>query len=596
MIRSTFKHDFTVILAFILIAGCAKISSPTGGPKDKEPPVIVKSSPASGEKNFKGKKITITFDEFVALEKVNEKFMVSPPMIKKPKVYIKGKSVIIEYDEDLRDSTTYTFYFQDAIRDLNESNTIDNYQFVFSTGPVIDSLSVTGNVYKAFNLNPPEDALVMLYRDLGDSAVVRHLPDYISKASKKGYFRIDNIKEGKYRLYALKDADNSKNFNLPDEEIGFMNTPIEITAGDNYLPATKDSVKTLKPDKKVLDTAFVKGEYQLIVFKAPKKIHYFTSSSRNMPYKLIYTLSIPPDTMGFDFSIPGSGSDSYFIERSKENDTIQVWLTDSTLYSRPQISTLVSYPFTDTTGKIIHRKDTILMRFLIPRATRARVKVAPFKVSSGIFSGALRPGQQIDFRSQTPLRTPDTSMLRLYETVDSTRKRIPFSIESDNKNSCRVTLSATFRQGKKYLFIADSAAFGNIYGEHSDSTGTRFLVRNNDTFGKLILNIKNYDGPRIIQLLTSEEKIVRETIMDKDSRIEYPFLDQGKYRVRVIYDLNGDGEWTTGDYLSARQPEPVSFLPQEVDIKENWEIDLDWDISRQNFKRIKSTTIKNTGR
>ncbi len=150
-------------MLFILIAGCAKISSPSGGPKDKEPPVIVKSIPLNGSKNFKGKKIVITFNEYVALDKINEKFMVSPPMEKKPKVSMRGKNVVIEYEDELRDSTTYTFYFQDAIRDLNEGNTINNYQFVFSTGPVIDSLSVTGNVYKAFDLNPPEETLVVLY-------------------------------------------------------------------------------------------------------------------------------------------------------------------------------------------------------------------------------------------------------------------------------------------------------------------------------------------------------------------------------------------------------------------------------------------------
>ena len=205
----------TISTLFLLIGACAKIGNPVGGPRDRTPPVVLETIPEYGAKNFRGKSVSITFDEYVALDNINDKFMVSPPMKKKPKVIIRGKSVIVEFDEKLRDSTTYTFYFQDAIKDLNEGNILEDYQFVLSTGPVIDSLSVTGNVYNAFNLEVPEKTMVLLFRELADSFVVKHLPDYISRVDQKGYFRINNVKNGIYRLYALKDGDNSKNFNLP---------------------------------------------------------------------------------------------------------------------------------------------------------------------------------------------------------------------------------------------------------------------------------------------------------------------------------------------------------------------------------------------
>jgi hypothetical protein len=596
MDKSIINYNFPVLLALILIASCAKISSPTGGPKDKEPPVIVKSDPVSGQTNFKGKKITITFNEFVALDKINEKFMVSPPMEKKPKVFIKGKSVVIEYEEELKDSTTYTFYFQDAIKDLNEANPIDNYQFVIATGNVIDSLSVTGNVYNAFSLDPPDDALLMLYKDPADSAVIKKLPEYITKAGKTGYFRIDNVKEGIYRLYALKDADNSKNFNLPDEEIAFMDTLVKVSAEKNYIPPVPDTAKVKFTGKKNADTVFVKGEYQLILFKPEKKMHYLTSSSRSMQYKLIYTLSLPPDTIGFDFSIPEASANSYFLEKSKENDTIQVWLTDTALYSESQLTTLIGYPFTDSLGNIVRKQDTVLMRFLVPRSTRAKPKPAQFKVVSGLSTGSLKPKQEIVFKSQTPFRTPDTSKIRVYEIKDTIKIAIPYRLEKDEKNSCNIILHTELRQGKSYLFIADSAAFGNIYGEQSDSTGTKFSVRNEDSFGKLVLNIFNFEGNRIIQLLNSQDKPLREIQTNKDGKTEFPLLDKGLYRLRVIYDLNGDGKWTTGDFLSGRQPEPVSFYFQELDVKENFWLNQDWDISQKNIKKLKNTPGNNPGR
>ncbi|MCX6335630.1 MAG: Ig-like domain-containing domain [Bacteroidia bacterium] len=586
-----------VFVTLVLIASCAKMSSPTGGPKDKEPPVIIKSEPVNGQTNFREKKITITFDEFVALDKINEKFMVSPPMAKKPQVIAKGKSVIIEYEDELKDSTTYTFYFQDAIRDLNESNAIDNYQFVISTGNVVDSLSVTGNILCAYSLDPPDDALVLLYRNHADTAVMKSLPDYITKTSPTGYFRIDNVREGIYRLYALKDADNSKNFNLPDEEIAFMDTLIEVSAEKNYIPYVPDTtrVKTVKK-KSTADTIVIQGEHQLILFKPEKTARYLTGSKRSLQYNLIYTLSLPPDTNGIDFSIQGAGKNSYFLEKSKAGDTLRVWITDSTLYNEPQLTTLLGYPFTDSLGNTIRKQDTVLLRFLIPRASRLKPKPTPFRVNSGFSAGSLKPAQEIVFSAQTPFREPDTSKIRIYEVKEKMRIRVPYKIEIDKSNSCRMLLHAELQQKKDYLYIADSAAFGNLYGEQSDSTGTRFNVRGDDTFSKLKLSISNFEGSRIIQLLNGQDKILRETKTDRDGITEFSQLEKGTYRLRVIYDLNGDGEWTSGDFLSKRQPEPVSFYPREIQVPENYWIDQDWDISLKNIKKVKSTPGANPGR
>ena len=607
---STIKNNIPGIIILILIAGCAKISAPSGGPRDREPPVLVKSVPVNGAKNFKGDEVSITFNEYIDLDKITEKFMVSPPMKKKPKVIKRGKSIIVQFEEAFHDSTTYTLNFQDAIRDLNEGNILDNYQFVFSTGPIIDSLSVTGNVYNALNLEAPEETLILLYNDLYDSAVVKHLPTYISRVRKNGYFRIDNVRAGKYRLYALKDADNSKNFNLPDEQFAFLKDTIEVSSQKDYLPVIKDTTKTTVSSVKIkttsvkttassvvkTDTIVPEGKYKLILFQPPKSAHYLTSSSRSQSYKLAYTLSLPPGSAGFGFSIPGTLPDLYKIERSRNNDSILVWLTDSALYARQLIGTLVSYPFTDTTGKVIQRQDTIIMRFLAPKTIRTRVKKPPFHVTSSFYTGSLIPGQQILFQSQTPLDIPDTSKIRLYEENGSDRAKIPFYFVMDTANSCKMIMIARLVQKKNYLFIADSGAFRNIYGDVSDSTGYKVNVRNDNTFGKLILNINNYEGPRIIQLLNKDEKLMRQTRMTKDGKVEFPYVERGQYRLRVIYDLNGDGKWTTGGFNLGLQPEPVSYYPREIEVKENWDIKNDWDISRQNIKKLKSTASKNQNR
>ncbi len=596
--RITLRHLYYVLLVSLITGSCAKVSAPSGGPRDRIPPVVIKSIPENGTRNFTGKRITITFDEYIALDQINEKFMVSPPMVKRPLVEIKGKSLIIDYTEQLHDSTTYTFYFQDAIRDLNEGNILDNYQFVFSTGPVIDSLSVTGNVYSAYTLDAPEKTSVLLYRNLDFFAVTKTLPEYISKTDDKGYFRIDNIRTGKYLLYALKDADNSKNFNVPDEEIAFLDSLVEVTTGKNYLPVKPDTIKTKPVTAKaaVHDTVVRKGEYKLILFQPEKKQRYLTSSRRDLPYELQYTLSLPPDSLGFDFSIPGSGPEKYFIEKSRDKDTVHVWITDSTLYSKELLTTLVKYPFTDTTGAVSMKEDSVQMRFVTPRVTRFRPKVVPLRVSSSISGGMLKPGHNIVFQSPTPLHFPDTSKIRLYESDGKTRKKIPYKLTIYPENSRRLLLTAKYEQGKNYVLITDSTSFSNLYGEKSDSTGIMFSAGKEQNYGSLTVNIRGFEGQRIIQLLDNLENIIRQTVMQKNGKAIFPLLEKGKYRLRVIYDLNRDGKWTTGDYFSKRQPEPVSFYSKEIDVSENFEITEDWNIGNMNVKKLRNQTKKSSSR
>jgi hypothetical protein len=596
---------FPISVLIVIISACAKMSSPSGGPRDRQPPVVVKSDPAGRAKNFRGNKVAIFFDEYVVLDNINELFMVSPPAKKKPRVYIKGKAVEVEFANKLKDSTTYTLSFQDAIKDLNEGNILKNFSFVFSTGPQIDSLSVTGNIYNAFNLEIPEKTVVLLYRELADSAVVKHLPDYTSRVDLSGYFRIDNVHPGTYRLYALKDLDNSNNYNNRDEEFAFMDSIVVITAGKNYIPpltvvkdtakvkmaitriteAIKDTTTGKTGENKATEPAALSGEYKLYQFAAQKKSHYLTKYNRDLKYQLNYVLSIPPDSMRFDVFIPGVDDKSYFSEPSRNRDSLRIWLRDSTLFSQSQIVTIARYPFTDSLGSLGYKQDTLRMSFQTPRPVKVKKpKKTIFTFESNIASGSLKPGQTIAFKSTTPFREPDLSKIQLYEMLDSTRKPLPFSLVKDSANSCKYYLKTKLVEGKKYLFVANKASFGNIYNEYSDSVGAKFSIKDPELYSKLTLDIKNYTGNRIIQLLDKTEKLVAQIQMKIDAKVVFPLLENGMYRVRVIYDLNGDGKWTTGDFTSGRQPEPVSYYPQELELKGGRELDQTWDISIKHFK------------
>jgi uncharacterized protein (DUF2141 family) len=595
--RCSFWSCLIIAIVFYVILSCARQMPPSGGPRDFTPPKIAKSVPVIGTLNYKGKSVIITFNEFVVLEKLNEKFMISPPVKKRPKTMLRGKSLYIEFQEKLKDSTTYTLYFQDAIRDLNEGNIIPNFQFVFSTGNILDSLSVTGNVYNSSDLEATENTLILMYRQLADSAPAKLLPDYITLADINGGFRINNIKEGTYYLYALQDKNNNKKYDLEDEGFAFMDNPVEINHIKNYLPIVieRDTIKVKTPLKITPKIPLINGEYKLFLFTAPPKRYYLTSSSRKTSNLLTYTLSLPPDSSKFEFSIPDAYNRSYFIEKNRTRDTIDIWLTDSLLYSKPQIKTTVSYPFMDSTGLTKLKTDTIQMRFITVKSARTKVAKNKFGFTTNM-SGNMKPGQQILFSSKTPFRAPDTTKIRLYKTGKAGKLVIPYIFIKDSLNSRRYFLKAELVEDSTYLFIANKASFGDIFGDVSDSTGIKFSVRTSDSYGQLTMNIDSVHEAVIIQLLDSKEKVLHEKKIRKDTKIEFPLLEKGNYRVRAIYDLNNDGKWTPGDYKAKRQPEPVSYFPGEIEIKIDFWIIQDWDISKKNQKDQKLRTKKDQNR
>jgi len=212
-----------------------------------------------------------------------------------------------------------------------------------------------------------------------------------------------------------------------------------------------------------------------------------------------------------------------------------------------------------------------------------------YKYSNNIFEN-IKPGQVITFSSQTPFRDPDTTKIRLYKSVKDGRLSVPYSIIKDSLTSRRFFLKASLKEESTYLFIADSASFGDIYGDVADSVGLKFSVRTNNSYGQLAMNLSNVKGETIIQLLDTKEIVILERKVNKNSKVEFPLLERGNYRLRAINDLNGDGKWTTGDYKEKRQPEPVTYYNKDIDVKIDFWIVEDWDLSKAYFKDQKLKT------
>ena len=200
-----------------MLASCAKIGSPAGGPRDKTPPRLEKSKPLNRAVHFDGKQIEITFDEYIKTDAIAQEMVVSPPFQERPDIRLRGMTLIIEWEEELRDSTTYTFRLGQSLKDLNEGNILRNFEFVFSTGDHLDSLGIIGTVLQAFNHKPLEDPVfMMLYENLSDSAPLLEIPDYVGKSDTKGNFLINNLRPATYRIFALQDQNRNYKYDVPD--------------------------------------------------------------------------------------------------------------------------------------------------------------------------------------------------------------------------------------------------------------------------------------------------------------------------------------------------------------------------------------------
>ena len=229
-----------LIICFYAIAtfssGCAQIGMPTGGPRDTLPPVLVKANPEQKALNFKGNKISLTFDEYINVLELQNNLLISPVQKNNPIVTYNLKNVTLKFKDSLIPNTTYNINFGNAIKDNNEGNTLKNFTFLFSTGSYIDSLSFSGKVFVAETGKTDTTIIAMLYRNADDSAVIKRKPNYITKVNANGSFSFQNLPADKFKVYALKDGDGGKTYNSKTELFAFTDSEIVVSA--NTAPVT----------------------------------------------------------------------------------------------------------------------------------------------------------------------------------------------------------------------------------------------------------------------------------------------------------------------------------------------------------------------
>ena len=613
----TLKHIIYLISIslFLLIMGCAKQGSPQGGPKDEDPPAVLECIPENYSTHFSENKIKIEFDEFVQLQNITQQLLVSPPLKNQPIVKLKGKSIEIEFEDTLKRNTTYTFNFGNAIVDNHEGNPIVNYEYVFSTGNYIDSMAVRGKLANSFNLKPPTDPFyVMLYENLSDSAPILEFPSYIHRTNKEGFYSINNVKNDTFRVFALKDANNNMLFDLPNESIGFYDTTLILSSKIyNELNPAFDSVMIIIDTIANMDSIIVQykndtSHYDTIKLEAHKtyafhlnlysfdeeiKIQYLSSATRPKKEKLLMTFNMPlhepanVELLNDSIQV----EDWYIQEDDFALDTLEFWITDTIISNLELINLVVTYYQYDSTKQLILTNDTVPFRYVEKQQRRKKevdseniVKKSPLVVTSNPGSNqTIELNKVIAFFASIPIDTLDYSKISFCEMIDSIEVPQNFSFVRDSiLYLTKSYFSFPWKENTTYKLTLFPGAFNDIYGNTNDTTSFVYLSRALDYYGNIILHLTGITQPLIVQLIDNNENVLEEKYTRQNGTIKFDYLLPKKYSFKFIVDKNNNRKWDTGNYLKKIEPETVGYLPDEINVRSNWDVEVEWDIEKMN--------------
>ena len=575
----------------LIVGSCAKPVAPTGGAKDTTPPFVEEAAPPNYSTNFDRKKIEIEFNEFIQLEGVDQKLIVSPPMKEDPNIDNRGKSVIIELRDTLKENTTYKLYFGDAIVDLHESNPLKNFQYVFSTGNVVDSMKVSGKLVHAKNKKPASDVFVMLYAEKRDSVPMKKRPLYLTKTDEQGIFELTNLKDTTYKIFALNDVNANYKYDLPNEKIAFSDSiiqPREVAKTKSFKAAdtakqdslkmpSGDSLKSpaedpLKPTDDIAASSDTLDKVSndtltLSLFRDRDTTLKITNSTLKKDEKVLLGFNKPLDSLKLNALKPEMKPEWYIPEWNRSKDSVLLWLTDFNSDS------LV---FTFDMDSVL--TDTLTYTYF-EESEKEDSKEPGLKINPLLQNNVQIPIHPLRLEFSRPLSdTIGTDSLNLFSTEDTTM------VSFEQEGIREVIIDNSWDEEMNYrLYIPDST-FTDIYGVANDSTIIDFSTKPPSEFGTLIINTTVPDDTLnptnyIAKLMSSDEKKTLETMnFNRDTTLKFKFLEPGKYKLKVIVDDNRNKVWDSGLYIKHDQPEAIIYFEKAIEIMANWEVEYDWKI------------------
>ena len=578
-----------VVLGTVMFShSCANTTTPpSGGPKDTIPPVIVKLYPYPGTKNVPVHKtqLEFTFDEYVVV-KDQQSIFLSPPMEKPPKYKMKGKTLVIYFENDLDSSKTYTLDITNAVADNNEGNMFPGYNLAFSTGTDVDSMYITGVVQDCNTLMPIKGATVMLYKDQADSAIFLQRPVAAGRTDDWGYFCLRNIQDTVYRLFAIMDINYDNKYDATSEQVAFFDSLVRPV--NRVRDSVPELYKYLMTD--TLACKARKTEYTLNLFKETPSTQMIDNYER-VGERTAYITFMAPYAQIDSIWIKGVPHEKLITQFNIKQDSLEIWVNDPA----PQPDTLylnVDYMKTDTLGNLSPFVEEIKLvkpkELMARKSSRKDIKkedtTAVFTVDSKA-ENIEQNGFVVEFKYPLVVSAFDSVTFR-YLNPRQQETKGKFTVTQDSLNLRKYVIRPTekFLPGYEYFLNIPGRKFKDINGFYNDSLEVKVTLPNDETLSLLSINMSNVKNKYIVDLLDEKRsKTLRSYIIDTDQTLLFPYLKAGKYSIRLTEDVNRNGIVDTGNLLERKQPEKVLFYKLEdgtdlIDIPEKTELSQSIDV------------------
>lgn len=605
--KDLFKELSIWLLFGLTGASCANIGNPTGGARDEDPPRFVSANPSSGSLNVDRNKITLTFDELVNVKDPFTNVVVSPSSKGVPRITSSGRRVNIEFDS-LVANTTYTIDFGNAIEDNNEGNKLQGFAYSFSTGPILDSLRISGRVLGARDMEPQQSVLVGVYplEMMSDTTFEKSRMVRVAKTDDRGQFTIRGLGAGKYRIFALEDNDGDYAYSSPEENLAFFDAVVEPTSVETISKDTIYNSQTGKIDTIVsrLRTRYLPNDLLLRMFNSGLRQQYMTKYERLDSTRVFIKFNTLSDTLPRvrvlgrpEIKSPG------VLERSVRNDSLVWWLTPELMrtdslrlivdYARSDMN-LVKTAVSDTLDFFTRRpvvkvKNDKKQRRLATADSIAAI-TTQFKMLTPVVQDVHLP---LSFEVATPLARLDTTKVRLSVLTDSVYRPVRgLLLPAQDGNPRKYMLDYEWDYGSRYKLEIDTIAGRDIYGKATRPLIHEFKVKELGDYCSVLFRLTGLQaGVRaFVELLNGSDAVVRVEPVD-NGEVYFPFLEPGKYYARVIMDLNGNGEYDTGNYAQGLQPELAYYYSGVINLKKNWDREIVWNVWDQPADRMKPEAI-----
>ena len=528
-------------LVFILAAySCANRVPVDGGPRDTTPPRIVKSVPDSAERNFNQKKLYFTFDEYIDLKDAGSSILFSPPLLKPAEFVVRKKTLEVTLPDSLEKNTTYTISFGKSVVDVNEGNVFKNQFRVFSTGPDIDSLQLSGKLLNALTGKPLSGAKALIYQQMTDTTPYKQYPRYFALSDEAGDFTVQNIKQGDYYFVAQTDNNANLLFDNPDDLIGFIAEKISM-----------DSTTSLRAPVRM--------------FRNQSNKQKILKKNFELPGKLILKTAKPLLKPAFRLLAPFE-SDSVLSAKTEKDDSLLLFLPR---FKSDSLWLQVS------DGNYLDTVKLNLRGVYAKAMQKGKSAVdTSFSIKSGIPNNALSVGDTFRLQFNRPLKSLDKNRILL--TKDSTS--IPFDVSLNNLSA---RLVFPFSEGEQFQLTLLPFAFFDKYDRKNDTLRYSIKVNRDKDLGSASIKLSGSQLSKkgVLQLLSTNGSVLKQITVSGDGKFEFQSLPPGVYTLRLIDDANENGRWDTGSFEQQIQPEKTYNFSEPITIRAGWDVENEWNLS-----------------